>query len=552
MIMSEPPELGIEWDLIVIGTGMGGAPLGHALARAGWRVLFCEQGRASGALRGRYPETAFERAEAPQPSHAALLQQAGRYAGLIEDRGGARTQRFVPFVGAGGGGSSALYGMALERFFPSDFEPRQHHADDPGTLPEAWPISYATLTPYYEAAERLFRVRGQADPLRAEARPHWLAPPPLTPPAAALSDTLRQRGLHPYRLPLACEFVADCACCQGYLCERACKNDAGRICLAPAVSEHGAHLLDECEVLKLEADRKRVTGVLCRWRGATHRLRGKRVVLAAGALESPRLLLASASADWPQGLANDSGLVGKNLMRHLIDLYLLAPETRSGFDNRQKEIAFNDFYQVDGQKLGSVQSFGRLPPASVMVAAMRDDIRQGGQPWLGPLFGLARPLVAGVLAKLVEQRLALASTLEDVPRAENRVALAPASAGTGGAAGSAAGAPRLVLHYRLKPADRQRILAFRELMQGVLRPQRYSLVKQAENNQRIAHVCGTCRFGLDPKDSVLDANNRAHALSNLYVVDASFFPSSGGTNPGLTIAANALRVADKLMEEGRP
>ena len=73
------------------------------------------------------------------------------------------------------------------------------------------------------------------------------------------------------------------------------------------------------------------------------------------------------------------------------------------------------------------------------------------------------------------------------------------------------------------------------------------LIKQAENNQRIAHVCGTCRFGDDPASSVLDRNNRAHGVANLYVVDASFFPSSGGTNPALTIAANALRVAEHML-----
>jgi choline dehydrogenase-like flavoprotein len=84
-------------------------------------------------------------------------------------------------------------------------------------------------------------------------------------------------------------------------------------------------------------------------------------------------------------------------------------------------------------------------------------------------------------------------------------------------------------------------------MKDLLRPYRVTLVKQAENNKQLAHACGTCRFGTDPRDSVLDKNNRAHGLSNLYVVDSSFFPSSSGTNPALTIAANALRVADHLI-----
>jgi choline dehydrogenase-like flavoprotein len=84
-------------------------------------------------------------------------------------------------------------------------------------------------------------------------------------------------------------------------------------------------------------------------------------------------------------------------------------------------------------------------------------------------------------------------------------------------------------------------------MKDALKPCRFVLIKQATNNQMMAHACGTCRFGLDSRNSVLDRNNRAHGLENLYVVDSSFFPSSAGTNPGLTIAANALRVAESML-----
>lgn len=547
--MSQPPETSQEWDAIIIGTGMGGATLGYALARAGQRVLFCEKGRAPGgdepALRGSYAETHFPRAEAPNQSHRAVLAQAGRSQQAIDDRSGPRRQQFIPFIGAGAGGSTALYGMALERFFPADFTPRLAFADNPDTsAPAAWPITYATLAPYYEAAERLFRVRGSADPLRADGpRAHLMAPPPLTPAAGELVDFFQGQQLHPYRLPMACEFVPGCAACQGYLCDKQCKNDANRICLQPALAEHGARLLDQCEVLRLEASRSGVTGVLCRWNGNDITLRARTVVLAAGALESPRILLRSASPLWPNGLANDSLQVGRNLMRHFIDLYLIEPKHKGEFDNRQKEFAFNDFYQADGQKLGSVQSFGRLPPAPVLAASMADDLRQGALPWSAPLFKLARPLVAPILKQLVERRMILATTMEDPPYADNRV--------TEGADGA------LVLEYRVRARDQARIAAFRSRMKSVLKPYSYSLIKQADNNQRIAHACGTCRFGADPATSVLDADNRAHGLANLYIVDSSFFPSSGGTNPSLTIAANALRVADRLiaahhihMEEG--
>lgn len=537
-------ELDQLWDAVVVGTGMGGATLGYALARAGQRVLFVEKGASHldnpAATLGGYAEACFERPAAPQPEHRDCLQRGGRYPDLIEDRSGARTTRFVPFIGSGSGGSSALYGMALERLFPSDFEPGRSHPGAPGaTLPERWPISYAELAPWYEAAERLFRVRGTADPLRAgPPATHLAPPPPLTPGAAELFDFFGARGLHPYRLPMACEFVPGCATCQGYLCDKNCKNDASRICLAPALAEHGARLLDQCEVLRVEASRSAVSALACRWRGAELKLRARRVILAAGALETPRILLASASADWPDGLANDSRQVGRNLMRHYIDLYLVKPKVKE-FDNRHKEFAFNDFYQKDGRKLGSVQSFGRLPPAPVLAASMEDDLRQGPLPWSAAFLRLGRSALQPHLEKLVSQRMILASTLEDLPYAENRVAPAPAGSGA-----------RLVLDYRIRAHDQGRIEALRGLMKEALAPYSFSVVKQAANNQRIAHVCGTCRFGTDPADSVLDANNRAHGLDNLYVVDASFFPSSGGTNPSLTIAANALRVAAHLIQAG--
>ncbi|HMM47191.1 MAG TPA: GMC family oxidoreductase [Thiobacillaceae bacterium] len=526
----------IHWDVIVIGAGMGGATIGHALAQAGKRVVFCERGRAASrpdAVTGRYPETGFRPASAPQPEHEALLAGAGRDWNEIDDASRARRRSWIPFVGAGTGGSSALYGMALERLYPTDFTPRIMHPDAPGAdLPDAWPIDYAELVPFYEAAERLYRVRGEADPLRGDDfRPAYLTPPVLTRGAEKLRDYLRDRGCHPYRLPQACEFEPRCECCQGYLCPRECKNDSGRICLEPALARHGASLLEECEVLHLEADATRVTGVVCRHRGETHVLRGRVVILAAGALYSPAILLASRSTIWPDGLANRSGLVGRNLMRHFIDLYVL----RSGLedaDRRWKEIAFNDCY-ADGSRFGSVQSFGALPPAAVLVASLRQDVRHAWGPIAAGALGLAGPAVRAYLERTLSRGPIMASIQEDLPYRDNRIVPGLGNGGLG-------------FVYRIRPQDRVRIRRMRAHLRGLFAPFRPMLLAQAENNQRLAHVCGTCRFGADPATSVLDRDNRAHGVDNLFVVDASFFPTSGGINPALTVAANALRVAARI------
>lgn len=543
--ISEPVGLEQCWDAIVVGTGMGGATLGYALAKAGKRVLFCERGKShldgKHALRGDYAENYFSRPEYSQWPQDEIMALAGRWNEEIEDISFKRKRTFKPFIGLGTGGSTALYGMALERFFPGDFAPKRYFPDaKDAALPATWPITYEDLLPYYEAAERLFRVRGTCDPVRGETTAnHLLSPPSLSAGSEELQKFLVRKGLHPYRLPVGCEFSPGCECCQSYLCDQECKNDSARICLRPALEQYGAQLLDECQVLQVEATRTDATGVACYYRGKKLTLRGRVIVLAAGALETPRILLTSASSQWPNGLANDSGLVGRYLMRHYIDLYALMPKTKGEFSTNFKEIAFNDYYLLGDQKFGTVQSFGAMPPASILAKGLEQDLRNGAFPTAGSLFKLIKPFMQPVLHRIFSRRMVLATIMEDLPYGDNRVTVSDQA--------DQLGRRRLVLNYQIRDDERARIEAFRKQMSQLFKDYSIMLIKQAENNERIAHACGTCRFGTDPTESVLDSNNRAHGLANLYVVDASFFPSSGGTNPALTIAANALRVAESLL-----
>ena len=532
-----------NWDVIVIGTGMGGATFGHALARAGRSVLFCERGASSlggNGLRGDYAETLLARSDAAPGTSRAGLLGAGRCADELVDFSGARPKRFVPYVGIGTGGSSSLYGMALERLFPSDFSPRQHHrAAADSTLPDTWPISYEELAPYYAMAERLYRVRGNGDPLRADRSFGYVgAPPEYSPAAQELAGLLERNGMHPYHLPLACEYSPGCAGCQGYLCANQCKNDSAQICLAPALTQHGAALLDGFEVSSLESSTDRVTGVIGRREGREYRLKAKVIALAAGALATPLLLLRSRSPEWPQGLANESGLVGRNLMRHFVDLYAVYPKQRPAEGTNLKEIGLNDLYAGPTAKLGAVQSFGAMPPGQVLVDGIHQQLRGGKLRPVAHAFGLVKPFLRIVLDRMFARATILATIAEDLPYRDNRVF----------EHGHRDGRTEVAISYRIGDYDKQRISHLRKRMQRVLDPCRYLLLKQAENNERLAHVCGTCRFGLDPRESVLDRNNKTHGLGNLYVLDASFFPSSGGTNPALTIAANALRVADHVIQ----
>jgi choline dehydrogenase-like flavoprotein len=537
-----------RWDAIIVGTGMGGATLGYALARAGWRVLFCEKGRSTlpgaDALRGEFAELGFARPEVPQPKHRAILLRAGRQAEEIRDLSGPKPRHFIPFLGAGTGGSSALYGMALERLIPADFLPRAHYRDAiDSSLPDSWPISYADLAPYYAEAERLYGARGSRDPLKEDAGPYPNGTgPEFSPAMQEIADFLRRKGMHPYHLPLGCEHVAGCRGCQGYLCDRHCKHDSAMSCLWPALTEHGATLIDECEVLRLETRGRTVTGVVCRRDDSELRLTAGVVVLAAGALASPALLLRSASPEHPAGLANNSGMVGKNLMRHFVDLYAVFPKGKGRIEGSAKELGCNDLYLTADGKLGSIQSFGPLPPAALLVESMESELRNDFGSLAGTALRLAKPWLRPLLDRVFARAVILATIVEDLPYLYNEVALAE-----GGDRDCST-----AIRYRIDPLGARRIADSRRMMRSVLKSYRFMLIKQAENNERLAHVCGTCSFGADPWSSVLDANNKAHDLANLYVVDASFFPSSGGANPALTIAANALRVGDRLVSGGKP
>lgn len=506
-----------NWDFVVIGTGIGGATSGYALAKAGKNVLFLEKGRAQhnypDTIKGEYPEAA------ESGSLISRLMRSGRFFDSVQDS----KRNFIPLMGCGTGGSSALYGMAMERLFPNDFGYR-------GPPPDIhWPLQYSDMAPWYQEAEKLYRVKGGEDPLRSDktALPDS---PELTPQNQELYDHFESKGLHPYKLPLACERLPDCTCCQGYLCPKECKNDADRICLKPAIKEYGATLIDQCEVIRLESDSEKVTDVVCKKDEKTFMIKTKNVILAAGALNTPALLLRSISKNWPEGLANRSGMVGCNLMRHFIDLYLIF--TRTGGSHPLKEIAVNDFYDNAFGKFGTFQSFGALPPARVLVDQMYQDI-VSTSPWFGPFFKIIQPILVLMLSFMLKRGVLMAGIMEDSPSISNHVFIKPTFG----------------IQYKQSRFDLERLKLFRDQIKKILKPYLYIKIFRSHRNDMLAHICGTCRFGVDPIKSVLNSNNRAHDLSNLYVVDSSFFPISGGTNPSLTIAANALRVADHILNQ---
>jgi choline dehydrogenase-like flavoprotein len=523
----------VIWDVVVVGTGMGGGTLGYSLAKSGRRVLFVEKGRstlpgAPGTIRSSMPELAEPQASRSEETYYDALARAGRSTDEIEDISGRFSHRFLAGIGSGTGGSSALYGMVCERFFARDFTPRQDFRD-PGdsTVPDAWPVTYEQMRPWYAAAEKLLGVRGEPDPLRPEAADANLpAVPPFSADNQLLVDHLTRQRLHPYHLPMACDYTDNCATCQSYLCSQSCKNDSARNCLLPALTEHGAQLLTECRVVRLDADATQVQQVICEHPSGMLALRGKVVVLAAGALITPVLLLNSRSGDWPRGLANGSDWVGRNFMRHVVDHFEVWPRPGSKITAENKQIGLNDFYFWEGQKFGTLQSGGAMPPAEALT---------NHPGWQHKALRLVSPAVRPIYERFFSGGLVLAAIMEDLPYLDNRVLPYDRP--------SSDGRQRLRLQYRLHANEIERRAVFMRQVKKALEPFRTLTLRTAASNAALAHVCGTVRFGTDPTTSVLDPQNRAHEVDNLYVVDTSFFPSSTGMNPSLTVAANALRVA---------
>ncbi|RWB83345.1 MAG: GMC family oxidoreductase [Mesorhizobium sp.] len=518
-----------NWDFVIVGTGIGGATIGYELARQGHSVLFCEAGRSylTGAdvLQGDWLD-ALTNGKIPSREQ---LDRAGRSSTEMFDVSSGKLRVMRAVLGTGSGGTSALYGMVMERFFPCDFEPGEYFRDCPeANLPEKWPITYDELAPYYSQAERIYRVRATKDPLHPDQRPGGIVPPPpLTPASRELVSRFEEKGLHPYRLPMACDYVEGCRECVGFICEKRCKRDSATSCLEPALRDQGAEMITECEIHSLDSANNKITAINARWQGQEIKLSGKTIILGAGAIRTAVLLLNSGEKD--KGLGNGSDQVGQNLMRHLLDYYLVYPKAPpSGL---LKQIAFNDLYLANGKKFGTVQSNGRLPPPSTIAKFFREELKTFWPP-LAHLFPLIRPAIEFRIRMMLSGAHVFAAFLEDLPFKSNRVT--PSRSGG------------VDLFYKINPYDQRRLREFRRQISDLIREHRYRSIFRAEQNATLGHVCGTCRFGDDPCTSVLDRFNRAHELDNLYIVDGSFLPTSSGTNPALTIAANALRVADHL------
>lgn len=510
------------WDAIVIGGGMAGASSAYALANRGLKVLILEKGAAN--FEGEGVSVAAE----PESEEEQFAN--GKWPTQIRTTIDGRDHDMWAPLGCGLGGSTLLYAAALQRFRASDFTER------PGPNGETigWPINYEDLAPYYQKAEALFSVRGTPDPLEKNVETDILPPPAMCEQDQHFFQLFRSAGYHPYRLHVGIKYKDNCGECGGLICNRECKQDAYNCYIVPALKSDNLYISEYTEVVRLEANDGRISTVEAKQKDKLFQLSSKTFVLAAGAYFTPALLLNSKSDAFPHGLANTSEQVGKNLMFHASDYLGIWPQHKCSRAGPNKTIAIRDLYEINGEKGGEIQSTGMAADFGLIMYSLRllfDQSRLSRFKFLRHFLRIP----AVIASKLYGEATVFTTIVEDFPYPENKIVLDD-SAPSG-----------MRFEYTIHDELKRRIEAMRNHMRKQLKGLRV-LPLNLTVNLNYGHPCGTTRAGDDPSKSVVNKHCRAHDIENLYIVDASIMPTSGGTNPSLTIAANAMRVADHIAD----
>ncbi|WBU54569.1 FAD-dependent oxidoreductase [Paracoccus sp. SCSIO 75233] len=491
----------MDADLVIIGSGMGGATLAAALAPSGRRILIVEAGERM--------------QDSPEARDGYAIHGRGVFRPdetWLDGQGQAFSPGNFYYVG----GNSKFYGAVLLRYREADFSPIRHMG---GTTP-GWPISYAELEPWYQVAEEMYRVRGDAstDPTEPHHSGSYPFPPiPDEPEIADLRARLRRIGLNPSALPLGVDLDRWLERANtgwdGYPDTNGGKMDAETVGIAEALRHPNVTLLTGTRATRLDCDASgRITAVHVTGAEGARRIEAPLIALATGAVNTAALLLRSADEAHPGGLANSSDQLGRNFMNHNCSAVLAIHPFRRNHSVYQKTLMVNDFYETggpDGAPLGNIQMLGRVTG-----------------PILAAGSGLPMPL-----AKLISSRaLDLYAMSEDLPNPESRVTLK---------------GDQIVLDWKRSNWDAHEALVAR--LKKELRRAGYPLVLSKPFDRRTpSHQCGTAKMGLDPASCVTDVYGRSHDHPNLFITDASILPTSAAVNPALTIAALSLRAADHI------
>lgn len=510
-----------HYDIIIIGTGAGGSTLAHRLADSGKKILILERGDFLPKEKENWnPEAVFGK---------------GRY--LANEKWfDKENNSFQPFTHYWVGGNTKMYGAALIRMRESDFDAVEHFD---GISP-AWPLKYADFEPYYTEAEHLYAVHGERgiDPTEPPtSKPYPFSALKHEPRMLELYNDFKKLGHHPSPLPIGVRLPEDkktrkekltLSLFDGYPDPTEAKADAHVVCLKKALQHKNVSLKTNKLVSQLLTDEtgKKITGVVTKNKKDKKKIyTADIVVVSCGAINSAALLLRSANEQHPDGLANSSNLVGRNLMMHNNGT-VVALSKKENDAQFQKSLMLTEFYHGAADSkfpLGTIQMMGKTDSVT-----LKDELKD------------LDPNKEFDLEYVARHSIDFFITSEDLPSKENRVMLTEDGS--------------IKLNYTSNNLEAYQRLRKKlvEMMDGIGCELGYckdtAYVGFKLGISGVSHQNGTCCFGVDSKSSVLDINCKAHDLENLYVVDASFFCSASAVNPSLTIIANALRVGDHLKK----
>jgi len=533
-----------EVDFVVVGSGAAGGIIAKELSENGFRVVVLEQGPY-------LTEADFTHNEVKVLNEDLLTNhpklQPNTFRKTPDEK--AKPQRALVY-GRLVGGTSVHFTANFWRFHEIDFVERSKIGPISGTGFTDWPITYADLEPYYTKVEWEIGVSGLAgaspfDPPRS--KPYPMPPLPVKGSGVIFEQAARKLGWHAFPAPMAILSQArpgrsacvNCGFCLAFGCEVGAKSSS----LAAAIRM--AEKTGRCEIrpnsyvhrIELDANGKATGAVYFDEQRNEHLQKAKTVVVCANGAETPRLLLLSANKQFPNGLANSSGLVGKYLMLNSGGVSMgVFDEPLNDYKGFAVSRIFHDFYELDAQKVGfygggGVDARFDLTPISFAMGALPP-----GTPRWGKDF-------KATLAHNFTRTMEIFGHGTSLPLETNSFSLDPDLK-------DAWGLPALRMTYKDHPDDLKlsnwlnaRSL---ELLDAAGAKQKWNF--PAQEQQFAVHLLGTCRMGNDPKTSVIDADHRTHDVKNLFLCDGSSLVTSGRGQPTMTIEALAFRAADRIRD----
>ena len=515
-----------SYEYIIVGTGFGGSFAAYNLAKAGKEVLLIDKGIWPTSDDSCWDEDIL---------HIKDHLYRGKTPYIVDQQKGKFQDEWPDDTI---GGMSTFYGAASFRLRECDFDGSPIDGSNNREKKNSWPYNYNDLEKYYDKAEQLICVAGEDDkdptsPHRNGNYPHATTTE-LSNPARKVKKAANKLGLHPFHIPMAINFSGDCGkekcilcpTCDHYLCKIEAKNDLTTN-LIPKIIEMGGTVIDNTRVTKLNYDNGKIVSVDVINQESMQRgtIEAKKaVILGAGALSTPHLMLVSEL----DKVVPAGNLIGRNLMRHANGVVAgFFPYLTNRKNKFQKQMCVTDFYH--GKKDGS----GPKGPWGILqdISSIGKGVLKLNAP-----FGLKN--IAALSSAFLINQLCIA---EDIPQESNRVYIDKDDL-------DMFDMPKLKVYHREHKRDKEARNALYKEAKKILR-KAGAIFFYSMAIETFSHALGTCKMGTDEKNSVVSPTGQVWGIDNLYITDASIFPSSGAVNPSLTIAANALKISENIINK---